>query len=59
MPTVYNLEKDVITCVGLAPAKAGVFMAAVQHVLVVCTGVEIVLLGVCFSGNDTSRQVCP
>ena len=57
MPTVYKLEEQLITCVGLAPAKPGVFMAAVKHVLVVCTNVEVVLLGVCFSGDNPSHQV--
>ena len=57
MPTVYSLEEEVITCVGLAPAKAGVFMTAVKYVLVLCTRVEVILLGVCFSGDDSSRQV--
>jgi hypothetical protein len=56
VPTVYSLEEERITCVGLAPAKSGVFMAAVRHVLVVCTAAEAVLLGACFSGNDIDRQ---
>ena len=57
VPTMYSMEEDVITCVGLAPVKPGVFMAAVKYVLVVATGVEVVLLGVCFSGNDPACQV--
>lgn len=59
VPTLYKLEEQLITCVGLAPAKPGVFMAAVKHVLVVCTTVEVVLLGVCFSGDDTAAQARP
>lgn len=59
IPTVYSLEEEVITCVGLAPAKPGVFMTAVKYVLVLCTRVEVVLLGVCFSADDPGRQVLP
>jgi hypothetical protein len=32
-------------------------MAAVRYVLIVCTNVEVVLLGVCFAGDDTNHQV--
>jgi hypothetical protein len=57
VPTVTRVEEQLITCVGLAPVKPGVFMPAVRYVLVVCTSVEVVLLGVCFAGDNTSHQV--
>jgi hypothetical protein len=57
IPTMYSLEEELITCVGLAPAKPGVFMTAVKHVLVVCTLVQASLIGVCFCGDNPDQQV--
>eukprot|EP00878_Enallax_costatus_P030926 GHUV01033740.1.p1 GENE.GHUV01033740.1~~GHUV01033740.1.p1 ORF type:complete len:413 (+),score=119.95 GHUV01033740.1:567-1805(+) len=49
VPVEYCGEEQAICCVGLAKPKPGVFLAAIQHVLVLATTVEIVLLGVCTS----------
>lgn len=49
VPVEYCGEEQAICCVGLAQPKPGVFLSAIQHVLVLATTVEIVLLGVCTS----------
>lgn len=41
MPIEYSGEEQAICAVGLAPPKPNVFVEAVQHVLVVCTTVEV------------------
>ncbi|KAK9806121.1 hypothetical protein WJX72_002210 [[Myrmecia] bisecta] len=54
VPVEYSAEEQAICAVGLARPRPGVFVEAIQHVLVLCTTVEIVLLGVCLSpGNST------
>lgn len=50
-------EAQYICCMGLAPVKAGVFMVSVKYVLVVCTNVEVTLLGVCFSDGTPNSEV--
>lgn len=47
MPIEYCGEDQAISCVGLAAPRPGVFLPAIQHVIVLCTTAEIVLLGVC------------
>ncbi len=47
VPIEYCGEDQAISCVGLAAPRPGVFLPAIQHVIVLCTTAEIVLLGVC------------
>eukprot|EP00873_Tetraselmis_striata_P006108 jgi/Tetstr1/426372/TSEL_016684.t1 len=49
VPVEYSGEEAAICAVGLVKPHPGVFVEAIQHVLVLCTTVEIVLLGVCCS----------
>ena len=42
----YEGQEQAISAVALAPAKPGVFWEAIQHVLVVCTSVEVTLVGI-------------
>ncbi len=44
VPVEYSGEEQAICCVGLATPKPGVFMSAVQHVLVLATPVEVGLV---------------
>jgi len=49
---------QVVLCVGLATPKEGVFQPHIQYLLLLATAVEIVLLGVCFTGErGRSREV--
>ena len=41
---------QVVLSVGLVVPKPGVFQPHIQFLLVLTTAVEVVLLGVCFSG---------
>lgn len=54
---MYSHEAQYITCVGLAPVKKGIFMVSVKYLLVVCTNVEVTLVGVCFSNGRPDGQV--
>ncbi|KAJ9533501.1 hypothetical protein QJQ45_026553, partial [Haematococcus lacustris] len=47
VPVEYGGEEQAICAVGLARPRPGVFLAAIQHVIVLCTTTEVVLLGVC------------
>ncbi|KAG8382696.1 hypothetical protein BUALT_Bualt05G0104300 [Buddleja alternifolia] len=47
----YSGEEQAICAVGLAKAKPGVFVEAIQYLLVLATPVELVLVGVCCSGS--------
>ncbi|CAL8471349.1 g10891 [Coccomyxa elongata] len=49
VPLEYSGEEQAICAVGLVRPRPGVFVEAIQYVLVLCTTVEIVLLGVCMS----------
>eukprot|EP00898_Chlorokybus_atmophyticus_P007513 jgi/Chlat1/7763/Chrsp66S07231 len=51
-PVEYSGEDQAICAVGLAPATPGVFIQAIQYLLVLATAAEIVLIGVCLSGLD-------
>jgi hypothetical protein len=51
-------EAQYICCLGLAPVKPGVFIVSVKYVLVVCTNVEVTLLGVCFTDGTPDGEVC-
>uniref|UniRef100_A0A6N2KT44 Nucleoporin Nup133/Nup155-like N-terminal domain-containing protein n=1 Tax=Salix viminalis TaxID=40686 RepID=A0A6N2KT44_SALVM len=44
-------EEQAICAVGLAKSKPGVFVEAIQYLLVLSTPVELVLVGVCCSGS--------
>ena len=59
MPVEYSGEDQAIYAVGLAKAKPGVFMESIQYLLVLCTPVEIVLLGVCLDGATGSLALQP
>lgn len=41
VPVEYSGEEQAICCVGLATPKPGVFLSAIQHVLVLATPVEV------------------
>jgi nuclear pore complex protein Nup155 len=47
----HNADEQVICAVGLARAKPGVFVAAIQYLLVLATPVELILVGVCCSAS--------
>lgn len=47
----YTGEEQAIFAVGLAKAKPGVFIEAIQYLLVLATPVELILVGVCCSGR--------
>ncbi|PSC67210.1 nuclear pore complex NUP155 [Micractinium conductrix] len=49
VPIEYAGEEQAIVAVGLVRPRPGVFVEAIQHLLVLCTTTEIVLLGVCCS----------
>ncbi|GER37200.1 nuclear pore complex protein Nup155 [Striga asiatica] len=51
----YSGEEQAICAVGLAKAKPGVFVEAIQYLLVLATPVELILVGVCCSarGDET------
>ncbi|KAI3427442.1 hypothetical protein D9Q98_010357 [Chlorella vulgaris] len=62
VPIEYSGEEQAIVAVGLAKPRPGVFVDAIQHLLVLCTTTEIVLLGVCCSrgpgsGGDECEEV--
>ncbi|XP_047330000.1 nuclear pore complex protein NUP155-like isoform X2 [Impatiens glandulifera] len=48
----YNGDEQAICAVGLAKAKPGVFIEAIQHLLILATPVELILVGVCCSGKS-------
>ncbi|KAI3453177.1 hypothetical protein Pfo_009840 [Paulownia fortunei] len=48
----YSGEEQAICAVGLAKAKPGVFVEAIQYLLVLATPVELILVGVCCSGRS-------
>jgi len=41
VPVEYCGEEQAICCVGLAKPRPGVFLSAIQHVLVLATTVEV------------------
>lgn len=48
----FSGEEQAICAVGLAKAKPGIFVEAIQYLLVLATPVELILIGVCCSGNS-------
>lgn len=47
----YSGEEQAICAVGLAKSKPGVFVEAIQYLLVLATPVELILVGVCCCGR--------
>ncbi|XP_010271356.1 PREDICTED: nuclear pore complex protein NUP155 [Nelumbo nucifera] len=47
----YSGEEQAICAVGLAKCKPGIFVEAIQYLLVLATPVELILVGVCCSGR--------
>ncbi|KAL5210921.1 hypothetical protein ABZP36_006544 [Zizania latifolia] len=47
----HNADDQVICAVGLARAKPGIFVEAIQYLLVLATPVELILVGVCCSAS--------
>ncbi|OIW10086.1 hypothetical protein TanjilG_21923 [Lupinus angustifolius] len=47
----YSGEEQAICAVGLAKSKHGVFVEAIQYLLILATPVELTLVGVCCSGG--------
>ncbi|KAM7254750.1 hypothetical protein ACFE04_019991 [Oxalis oulophora] len=47
----YSGEEQAICAVGLTKSKPGIFVEAIQYLLIVATPVELILLGVCCSGD--------
>ncbi|CAK9140308.1 unnamed protein product [Ilex paraguariensis] len=47
----YTGDEQAICAVGLVKAKPGIFVEAIQYLLVLATPVELILVGVCCSGN--------
>lgn len=41
MPVEYSGEDETISAVGLVQPRPGVFVAAIQYLLVVCTTIEV------------------
>ncbi|KAK3027483.1 hypothetical protein RJ639_040284, partial [Escallonia herrerae] len=54
----YSGEEQAICAVGLAKAKSGVFIEAIQYLLVLATPVELILVGVCCSGMGDGSDPC-
>ncbi|KAL1568628.1 nuclear pore complex protein NUP155-like isoform X1 [Salvia divinorum] len=48
----YSGEEQAICAVGLAKSKPGVFIEAIQYLLVLASPVELILVGVCCSGSS-------
>lgn len=47
----YHADEQAICAVGLARAKPGIFVEAIQYILVLATPVELILVGVCCSAS--------
>lgn len=47
----YSGEEQAICAVGLVKAKPGIFVEAIQYLLVLATPAELLLIGVCCSGS--------
>ncbi|KAF5748043.1 hypothetical protein HS088_TW05G00775 [Tripterygium wilfordii] len=47
----YSVEEQAICAVGLAKSKPGVFIEAMQNLLILATSVELILVGGCCSGG--------
>lgn len=47
----YSGEEQAICAIGLVKSKPGIFIEAIQYLLVLATPVELILLGVCCTGS--------
>ncbi|XP_022157766.1 nuclear pore complex protein NUP155 [Momordica charantia] len=47
----FNVEEQAICAVGLTKSKPGVFVEAIQYLLILATPAELILVGVCSSGG--------
>ncbi|KAK9130246.1 hypothetical protein Sjap_010733 [Stephania japonica] len=47
----YSGEEQAICAVGLARSKPGVFVEAIQYLLILATPIELILVGVCCTGR--------
>ncbi|KAF7049938.1 hypothetical protein CFC21_058384 [Triticum aestivum] len=47
----YHADEQAICAVGLARAKPGIFVEAIQYILILATPVEVMLVGVCCSAS--------
>ncbi|CAH2049440.1 unnamed protein product [Thlaspi arvense] len=48
----YSGEEQAMCAVGLVQAKAGIFVEAIQYLLILATPIELILVGVCCSRRD-------
>ncbi|PKI58192.1 hypothetical protein CRG98_021414, partial [Punica granatum] len=57
----FNVEEQAICAVGLAKSKPGIFIEAIQYLLILATPIELILVGVCCSagadGTDPYSEV--
>ncbi|CAL9215055.1 unnamed protein product [Arabidopsis halleri] len=53
----YSGEEQAICAVGLAKCRPGVFVEAIQYILVLATPAELVLLGVCCTEGPDGRDL--
>ena len=54
---VYDGVTQVISAVGVVPAKEGVFVKDIHYLLVLCTPVEISILAIQFPNNNINSQI--
>jgi hypothetical protein len=57
VPTVWNREAADICTVGAAVAPVGTLPCAARRVLIVCTALDIIILGVRFADDSPDSQV--
>lgn len=57
----YSVEEQAICVVGLAKSKAGIFVEAIQYLLILATPIELTVVGLCCSGgadgNDPYSEI--
>ncbi|XVF43562.1 hypothetical protein PTKIN_Ptkin02bG0049800 [Pterospermum kingtungense] len=52
----YNVEEQSICAVGLAKSIPGIFVEAIQYLLILATPVELILVGLCCSGGGAGTD---
>ncbi|XP_039069008.1 nuclear pore complex protein NUP155-like isoform X2 [Hibiscus syriacus] len=52
----YNVEEQTICAVGLTKSRHGIFIEAIQYLLILATPVELILVGVCCSGGGDNTD---
>ncbi|GMJ13372.1 nucleoporin 155 [Hibiscus trionum] len=52
----YNVEEQAICAVGLTKSRPGIFIEAIQYLLVLATPVELIIVGVCCSGGGDNTD---